>query len=109
VQLLLWRSEWRSAWALAVPQCVFMLGHGFHQPCGQAGAVAPFPANAGWAAALSGCIITGLAFTAGQLASASNRPPAETLVACMAGLSALLGLTAFGAIPRAYSLSRAIN
>ncbi|HEY1149891.1 MAG TPA: MFS transporter [Pseudoduganella sp.] len=109
VQLLLWRSEWRSAWALAVPQCVFMLGHGFHQPCGQAGAVAPFPANAGWAAALSGCIITGLAFMAGQLASASNRPPAETLVACMAGLSALLGLTAFGAIPRAYRLSRAIN
>jgi DHA1 family bicyclomycin/chloramphenicol resistance-like MFS transporter len=108
-QLLLWRSPWHSVWTLAVPQCVFMLGHGFHQPCGQAGAVAPFPANAGWAAALSGCIITGLAFVAGQLASASNWPPAETLVACMAGLSALLGLTAFGAIPRAYRLSRAIN
>lgn len=107
--LLLWQSPWHTLWTLAVPQCVFMLGHGFHQPCGQGGAVAPFPASAGRAAALSGCIITGLAFTAGQLASASTWPPADTLVAIMAGLSALLGLTAFGAIPRAYRLAGAMN
>ncbi|WP_195763557.1 multidrug effflux MFS transporter [Duganella guangzhouensis] len=104
-QLALWRSPWHSVWTLAIPQCVFMLGHGFHQPCGQGGAVAPFPSKAGRAAALSGCIITGLAFMAGQLASASTWPPAETLVACMAGLSALIGVTAFGAIPRAYRLA----
>lgn len=104
-QLLLWRSPWHSVWTLALPQCVFMLGHGFHQPCGQGGAVAPFPAKAGRAAALSGCIITGLAFMAGQLASASKWTPAETLVAFMAGLSALIGVTAFGAIPRAYRLA----
>lgn len=108
-QLLLWRSPWHSVWTLAVPQCVFMLGHGFHQPCGQGGAVAPFPASAGQAAALSGCIITGLAFAAGRLASASTWPPPQTLVASTAGLSALLGLTAFGAIPRAYRLARSTN
>lgn len=108
-QLALWNSPWRSLWTLAIPQCIFMLGHGFHNPCGQAGAVAPFPASAGRAAALSGCIITGLAFLAGQLASASTWPPADTLVACMALLSALLALTAFGAIPRAYRPAGAVN
>jgi DHA1 family bicyclomycin/chloramphenicol resistance-like MFS transporter len=43
-----------SVWAIAVPQWLFALGHGIHQPCGQAGAVGPFPEKAGTAASLSG-------------------------------------------------------
>ena len=34
-----------------------MLGHGFNQVCSQAGAVAPFPKEAGTAAALSGTLM----------------------------------------------------
>lgn len=43
-----------SVWAIAVPQWLYALGHGIHQPCGQAGAVGPFPEKAGTAASLSG-------------------------------------------------------
>jgi DHA1 family bicyclomycin/chloramphenicol resistance-like MFS transporter len=43
-----------NVWAIAVPQWLYALGHGIHQPCGQAGAVAPFPEKAGTAASLSG-------------------------------------------------------
>lgn len=43
-----------NVWAIAVPQWLYALGHGIHQPCGQAGAVGPFPEKAGTAASLSG-------------------------------------------------------
>jgi DHA1 family bicyclomycin/chloramphenicol resistance-like MFS transporter len=33
-----------ARWAVLVPQCLFLVGHGIHQPCGQAGVVGPFPA-----------------------------------------------------------------
>ena len=32
-----------SVWAILIPQWVYAIGHGIHQPCGQAGAVGPFP------------------------------------------------------------------
>lgn len=43
-----------NVWAIAVPQWLYALGHGIHQPCSQAGAVGPFPEKAGTAASLSG-------------------------------------------------------
>ncbi|MGY4828429.1 multidrug effflux MFS transporter [Sphaerotilaceae bacterium SBD11-9] len=51
-----------SVWAIAVPQWLYALGHGIHQPCGQAGAVGPFPEKAGTAASLSGFGMTLSAF-----------------------------------------------
>jgi DHA1 family bicyclomycin/chloramphenicol resistance-like MFS transporter len=33
----------QSVWAIALPQMLFALGHGVHQPCSQAGAVGPSP------------------------------------------------------------------
>ena len=42
-----------SIWAIVLPQYLFAIGHGVHQPCGQAGAVGPFPEKAGTAASLS--------------------------------------------------------
>ena len=101
-QLLLWLGGVHTVWALALPQCIYMLGHGFHQPCGQGGAVAPFPRHAGRAAALSGCVITGAAFISGQLVSVSSLPASYTLVIAMSIISALVGLVALIAIPRAY-------
>jgi DHA1 family bicyclomycin/chloramphenicol resistance-like MFS transporter len=52
----------REVWAILLPQYVYALGHGVHQPCSQAGAVGPFPEKAGTAASLSGFVmaVTGL-------------------------------------------------
>ena len=55
----------RSPWALWIPQAIYSLGHGIHQPTGQAGSVAPFPRQAGAASALSGLILATTAFLTG--------------------------------------------
>jgi MFS transporter, DHA1 family, multidrug resistance protein len=51
-----------SVWAIVLPQLLFALGHGVHQPCGQAGVVGPFPEKAGTAASLSGFAMMTTAF-----------------------------------------------
>jgi DHA1 family bicyclomycin/chloramphenicol resistance-like MFS transporter len=48
----------QAVWAILVPQYLFAIGHGVHQPCSQAGAVGPFPEKAGTAASLSGFVMT---------------------------------------------------
>ena len=55
-----------TVWALLVPQWLYAVGHGIHQPCGQAGAVGPFPEKAGTAASLSGFAMMLTAFAVGQ-------------------------------------------
>ena len=55
-----------SVWAIMLPQWLFALGHGVHQPCGQAGAIGPFPDKAGTAASLSGFAMMLTAFGVGQ-------------------------------------------
>jgi len=54
-----------SVWAIVVPQWLFAFGHGIHQPCGQAGAVGPFPRAAGAASALAGFVLALTAFGIG--------------------------------------------
>ena len=54
-----------NVWAIIVPQWLFMIGHGIHQPCSQAGAVGPFPEKAGTAASLSGFVMMAAAFAVG--------------------------------------------
>jgi DHA1 family bicyclomycin/chloramphenicol resistance-like MFS transporter len=54
-----------NVWAIALPQWLFAMGHGIHQPCGQAGAVGPFPEKAGTAASLSGFCMSVSAFAVG--------------------------------------------
>jgi DHA1 family bicyclomycin/chloramphenicol resistance-like MFS transporter len=55
----------QSVWAILLPQYLYAIGHGIHQPCGQAGAVGPFPEKAGTAASLSGFVMTVTALLAG--------------------------------------------
>ena len=55
-----------TVWALLAPQWLYAVGHGIHQPCGQAGAVGPFPEKAGTAASLSGFAMMLSAFGVGQ-------------------------------------------
>ncbi|MES3002382.1 MAG: multidrug effflux MFS transporter [Pseudomonadota bacterium] len=54
-----------NSWAIALPFCLFMFAHGVHQPCGQSGAVAPFPQAAGAASALNGFLMMLAAFAVG--------------------------------------------
>lgn len=57
---------WHNTWAIMLPYYLFIMAHGVHQPCGQSGAVSPFPLTAGTASALSGFLITMVAFLMGQ-------------------------------------------
>ena len=59
-------QDWYGAWAVMGPMYIFMLGHGIHQPCGQSGAVGPFPHAAGAASALNGFLMMVVAFAIGQ-------------------------------------------
>ena len=52
--------------AISVPMCLLMLAHSVHQSCGQSGAVAPFPHQAGAAAALNGFLMMLVAFAMGS-------------------------------------------
>ena len=51
---------------IMMPFYLFMIAHGIHQPCGQAGAVGPFPRTAGAASAMSGFLMMLSAFAMGQ-------------------------------------------
>lgn len=51
--------------ALLLPFYLFMVAHGMHQPCGQAGCVGPFPHAAGAASALNGLMMMLAAFGVG--------------------------------------------
>jgi DHA1 family bicyclomycin/chloramphenicol resistance-like MFS transporter len=55
-----------SVFAVLLPQWLFCFGHGIHQPCGQAGAVGPFPRAAGTASALAGLVLSLVAFADGR-------------------------------------------
>ena len=55
-----------TVWAVLLPQCLFLMGHGIHQPCGQAGVVGPFPRHAGAASALAGLLLALIAFAVGR-------------------------------------------
>jgi len=51
--------------AIVAPLTLVMLAHGIHQPCGQTGAVGPFPQAAGAASALNGFVMMLAAFGIG--------------------------------------------
>ncbi|MCJ0762596.1 multidrug effflux MFS transporter [Variovorax terrae] len=55
----------QGPWAILLPFWLFMLAHGVHQPCGQSGAVGPFPQAAGAASALNGFLMMLAAFAIG--------------------------------------------
>ena len=60
-----WGQPWYGAWAVLLPQYLFIMAHGVHQPVGQSGAVAPFPQMAGAASALNGFVMMASAFPMG--------------------------------------------
>ncbi|MGC4078946.1 MAG: Bcr/CflA family efflux MFS transporter [Rubrivivax sp.] len=82
-----------SVWPFLVAQWLYSFGHGIHQPCGQAGAVGPFPQQAGVASALSGFVLALACFAVGAWLGAVHgadvRPYALTLAFWAAATAAV--------------------
>lgn len=55
-----------SGWAYALPFFIYQVAHGIHMPCGQSGAMGPFPHAAGTASALNGFAMMLVAFGVGH-------------------------------------------
>jgi len=93
-----------SPWPLLLGHAFFSMGHGIHQPCGQAGAVGDLPQLAGRAVSWSGFYMMALAFCVGQLASRFMDAPyshgAWPMVVPMLAAGCTLVLIAFAWLPR---------
>jgi DHA1 family bicyclomycin/chloramphenicol resistance-like MFS transporter len=91
---------WHSVAALLPPFYLFMLGHGIHQPCGQSGAVGPFPQAAGVASALNGFMMMLAAFAIGFWLGHALDGTVWPLVRGVAFWSVLLALIAWTLVQR---------
>ena len=91
---------WHSVAALLPPFYLFMLGHGIHQPCGQSGAVGPFPQAAGVASALNGFMMMLAAFAIGFWLGGALDGTVWPLVQGVAFWSALLAVIAWTLVQR---------
>jgi DHA1 family bicyclomycin/chloramphenicol resistance-like MFS transporter len=58
-------ADQRELAGVLLAHWLYNFGHGIHQPCGQAGAVGPFPRMAGVASALAGFLLALVAFAVG--------------------------------------------
>ena len=90
----------QSVWAIEVPFALFMLAHGIHNPCGQSGAVGPFPQAAGAASALNGFIAMVSAFATGQWLGAHMDGTTGPLVIGILFWSVLIALSAWTLVQR---------
>jgi len=91
----------RAPLALMLPIWCYMVAHGVSQPCGQTGAIAPFPRAAGTASALSGCLMMALAFGVGAWVGSRFSDPIAALSWGVATCSVCIALVAWGLVPRA--------
>ena len=91
----------QQVWAVLVPQCLFIFGHGLNQPCGQAGVVAPFPASAGAASALAGLMLALVAFGIGRWLGGALDGSTQPLMVGLAFWSAATSLVAWTLVRRA--------
>ncbi len=90
----------QSVWAIELPFALFMLAHGIHNPCGQSGAVGPFPQAAGAASALNGFIAMVSAFATGQWLGAHMDGTTGPLVIGILFWSVLITLSAWTLVQR---------
>ena len=91
----------QAVWAVLLPQCLFAIGHGLHQPCGQAGVVAPFPAAAGTASALAGLLLALTAYGIGRWLGVALDGTVRPLMFGLAFWSVLTAAVAWTLVPRA--------
>jgi DHA1 family bicyclomycin/chloramphenicol resistance-like MFS transporter len=96
----LYQAGVQSVWAIEVPFSLFMLAHGIHNPCGQSGAVGPFPRAAGAASALNGFIAMVSAFLTGQWLGTHMNGTAQPLIYGIAFWGMMLAATAWTLVQR---------
>lgn len=89
-----------TTWAIVAPFLVFMFAHGVHQPCGQSGAVSPFPLAAGAASALNGFLMMLAAFAVGGWVGARLDGTVFPLVNGIWFWSACIAVTAWTLVQR---------
>lgn len=81
--------------AVMVPVWLYALGHGIHMPCGQTGAVGPFPRSAGLASALAGFATAAVAFGIGLWLGESLDGTVRPFALGMAGAALLTVVVAW--------------
>lgn len=86
---------WQSVVGLMGPFYLFILAHGIHQPCGQSGAVGPFPKAAGAASALGGFLMMTAAFATGLWLGAAKDGSAMPMAQSIAFWSVITALSAW--------------
>ena len=86
---------WQSLVGLMGPFYLFIFGHGIHQPCGQSGAVGPFPQAAGAASALGGFLMMVAAFATGLWLGGANDASALPMAQSIAFWSVMTALSAW--------------
>lgn len=89
-----------SLWSVMLPFLVFMVGHGVHQPCGQSGAVNPFPTSAGAASALNGFLMMVVAFAMGGWLATQGAASVQALTSGVWFWSVCIAGTAWTAVQR---------
>ena len=89
-----------NLWSVLLPFLVFMVGHGVHQPCGQSGAVNPFPMSAGAASALNGFLMMVVAFAMGGWLATQGAASVQPLTSGVWFWSVCIALTAWTAVQR---------
>jgi DHA1 family bicyclomycin/chloramphenicol resistance-like MFS transporter len=91
-------NAWQGAQSvvgLMGPFYLFILAHGIHQPCGQSGALGPFPKAAGAASALGGFLMMVAAFITGLWLGAVKDGSAMPMAESIAFWSVLTALSAW--------------
>jgi MFS transporter, DHA1 family, multidrug resistance protein len=96
----LYALGFRGAWALILPHFVYMFGHGFHQPAGQAGCTAAFPKAAGAASAMAGFLMMLVAFCVGAWLGVAMDGTVWPMVAGISFWCGVIVLTAWVLVPR---------
>jgi DHA1 family bicyclomycin/chloramphenicol resistance-like MFS transporter len=89
-----------AGWAIMLPMSFFIFAHGIHQPCGQSGAVGPFPQAAGAASAMNGFLMMLAAFFTGQWLGVHMDGSVFPLAFGMCFWSVLLALSAWTLVHR---------
>jgi MFS transporter, DHA1 family, multidrug resistance protein len=90
-----------SPWAVLVPHWLYCLGHGIHQPVGQAAVVGPFPRHAGAASALAGFLLAAVAFGVGIWLGQALDGTVLPLALGVGFWAVLTTAVAWGLVPRA--------
>ena len=93
-------AQVQTVWAIMVPMAIYMLGHGVQQPCGQAGAVGPFPQSAGAASAMNGFLMMLVAFIMGGWLGRHMDGSAMPLAMGVWVSSLVLAATAWTLVPK---------